>query len=99
MSEELTKTRAQILKDLRQEHSETVERTQAYLKEQQKIRKELKAAMKAGPMTVPEIAQAAELPADIVLWHVVTMKKYDQVVEVGQAGEYYQYALAKEDKS
>jgi hypothetical protein len=88
------KTRAQMLKTLRAEHAETVERTQARLKEQQGIRGRLKKVMKDAPMTVPEIAEAVGLPADVVLWHVVAMKKYDLVAEVGQAGEYYQYILA-----
>jgi predicted transcriptional regulator len=92
------KERAQRLKALRDEHVETVEQTQALLKEQQKIRKDLRSAMKNGPMTVPQIAEAVGLPANIVLWHVVAMKKYDLVSEVGQDGEYYQYALTKELK-
>jgi predicted transcriptional regulator len=88
------KERIKILKDLREKHAHTVEKTQANLKDQQAIRKLLKGALKKGPMTVPEIAQAVNLPADEVLWHVVAMKKYDLVNEVGQAGSYYQYALA-----
>jgi predicted Rossmann fold nucleotide-binding protein DprA/Smf involved in DNA uptake len=87
------KERMEVLKELREKHADTVARTQALLKDQQATRKLLKSAMKAGPMTVPEISQAVEMPADEVLWHVVAMKKYDLVVEVGQDGEYYQYAL------
>jgi len=93
------KAQGASLKELRQEHAETVTRTQAYLKAQQQIRKALKAAMQAGPMTVPQIAAAVDLPADQVLWHVTAMKKYDQVTEVGQDGEYYQYALTEEVKA
>lgn len=92
------KKTAQMLKELKAKHSETVDKAQAHLKEQLGVRKQLKAAMKAGPMTVPEIAQAVEMPSNQVLWHVVAMKKYDLVEEVGQAGDYYQYALAKEKK-
>jgi len=92
------KQRAQMLKQLRKEHEETVTRTQAYLKEQQRIRKDLRSVMKNGPLTIPEISEAVNLPADSVLWHVVAMKKYDLVSEIGQDGEYYQYALTKELK-
>jgi predicted Rossmann fold nucleotide-binding protein DprA/Smf involved in DNA uptake len=94
------KQRIQVLKDLRAKHADTVRRTQEHLKQQQAIRKLLKDAMQVEPMTVPEIAQAVKMPADEVLWHVMAMKKYDLVNEVGQDGEYYQYALAdsKEQK-
>jgi hypothetical protein len=30
------------------------------------------------------------------LWHVMAMKKYDLVREVGKDGEYYQYVLTEE---
>ncbi len=87
--------RTQALKRLREEHQETVERTQALLKEQQAIRKQIRGAMADGPKTVPEVAEASGLPADQVLWHIIAMKKYDQVSEVGMNGEYYQYQLTE----
>ena len=68
------------------------------IKEQQKIRKLLRSAMKDGPKTVPEISEAVDLPSEVVLWHVVAMKKYDLVAEMGQDGDYYQYALVKGKK-
>ena len=92
------KKTAQLLKELKVKHADTVYQAQAHLKAQLGVRKQLKAAMKVGPMTVPEIAQAVDLPSNQVLWHVVAMKKYDLVEEVGQAGDYYQYALVKESK-
>jgi hypothetical protein len=90
------KQRTATLKALREAHHEAVERTQVLLKEQQAFRKILRAAMAQGAKTIPEISAAAELPADRVLWHVMAMKKYDLVREVGKEGEYYQYALAEE---
>lgn len=93
------KARAERLKALRETHSETVTNAQELLKEQQSVRRTLKKAMKAGPMTVPQIAEAAGMPADQVLWHVTAMKKYDLVSEVGQDGEYYLYALADAKES
>ena len=96
-----SKSKVQILKELRAMHADTVNKAQAQLKAQQAIRKSLKQAMINGPMTVPEIAAAVELPSETVLWHLVAMKKYDLVVETGQSGEYYQCALAgaKETKA
>jgi hypothetical protein len=52
--------------------------------------------MKQGAKTIPELAAAAVLPADRVLWHVMAMKKYDLVREAGKDGDYYQYVLVEE---
>ncbi len=90
------KQRTQMLKQLREAHSDTVTRTKALLKEQNAIRKQLRSAMADGPQTVPQIAQAAGLPSDQVLWHLTAMKKYDLVVETGMDGEYFQYRLSSE---
>lgn len=91
------KQRIARLKALREEHQATVERTQALLKEQQAFRKQLRTAMADGPKTIPEIAEATQLPSDQVMWHVMAMKKYDLVREAGKSGDYYQYALAEGD--
>ena len=98
-SKQDAKKRAQLLKQLREEHQETVERTQALLKGQNAIRKQIRQAMSDGPKTVPEVAEATGLPPKEVLWHITAMKKYDLVAEVGMDGEYYQYQLAEEGKS
>ena len=45
---------------------------------------------------MPDIAGASGLPAHEVLWHITAMKKYDLVIETGQDGDYYSYALAQE---
>jgi predicted Rossmann fold nucleotide-binding protein DprA/Smf involved in DNA uptake len=92
------KKRMEMLKELREERKDTVEIAQAYLKDQQAFRRELRKAMKGGPKTIPEIAEAAQLPSTQVLWHIMAMKKYDLVREVGMEAEYYQYQLAEEVK-
>lgn len=92
------KRRMQMLKQLREKNKSSVERAQAYLKEQQTFRRELRKALKGGPKTIPELAAESNLPSNQVLWHVMAMKKYDLVREVGMEGEYYQYQLAKEVK-
>jgi predicted transcriptional regulator len=96
---EAAKQRMAVLKRLREERAESVSRAQALLKEQQSFRKRLREAMKEEAKTIPEIAAAAGLPADQVLWHVTAMKKYDLVREEGKDGDYYRYALAKEVES
>lgn len=93
---EKAKERTAILKRLREEHSEVVKRTQAAMKEQNAVRKQIREAMAGGPMTVPEVAAAIQLPSTEVLWHMMAMKKYDLLEELGMEGEYYQYQLAQE---
>ena len=88
-----------VLKALREEHKDTIERTRARLKEQQATRRPICEQLRTGPKTIPEIAEAIGLPSHKVLWHVTAMKKYDLVVEVGQSGEYYLYEMAEEAES
>jgi predicted Rossmann fold nucleotide-binding protein DprA/Smf involved in DNA uptake len=93
------KQRSQFLKQLREEHRETVEQTQARLKEQKDIRRKIAQAMGDEPQTVPEIAAASGLPAEQILWHVIALKKYNLVIETGQRDEYYLYQRAEENKA
>jgi predicted Rossmann fold nucleotide-binding protein DprA/Smf involved in DNA uptake len=90
--------RSQILKQLREEHRETVEQVQASLKEQKDIRRQIAQAMRDEPKTVPEIAAASGLSAEQVLWHIIALKKYGLIVETGMCGEYYLYQRAEENR-
>ena len=98
-TKEDARQRTAKLKALRDQHQDTVERTRALLKTQQAVRRQICQQLRSGPKIVPEVAAATGLPAHDVLWHITAMKKYDLVVEVGQCGEYYQYAMAKEAES
>ena len=93
---EAAKKQAQLLKELREEHQETVDRTQALLKEQGKIEREILKLIKEESKTVPTIASELELPTDRVLWFLTALKKYDQVVEDGMDGEYVLYKRREE---
>ena len=66
---------------------------QASVKEQGRIRKLLRGALAGGPRTVPELGAECELPTTTVLWHLMAMRRYGQVVEAGEAGDYVRYAL------
>lgn len=88
---ETVQDRAQILKDLRVEHQETVDRTQALLKEQGKIERAILKLIKEESLTIPAIASQIELPTDRVLWFVTALKKYDLIREDGMDGEYVLY--------
>lgn len=60
-------------------------------------RKAIRAALAAGPATVPKLAAQAGLSTADTLWHVTAMRKFGDVLESGQDGDYPQYALAAED--
>jgi predicted transcriptional regulator len=92
---EEARERTEALKRLREEHHETVELTQARLKEQNALRKQIRQAMAEGPKTVPEVVAATHLPGALVMWHITAMKKYNLVAEVGMSGSYYQYQLVE----
>lgn len=93
---EEARKRSQLLKRIREDHKETVERTQALLKDQKDIRRQLSKVLQDGPKTIPEIAAAIDLPTHEVLWHVTAMKKYDLAAEAGMSGEYFLYQLVEE---
>ena len=95
-SKEKAKERAAMLKSLRETHHDTVVQTQALLKEQKAIRKQLCEVIRERARSIPEIAAATELPGDQVLWHITALKKYGLVVENGMCGEYYLYQMAED---
>ena len=90
------KKRAQVLKELRVKHQATVDRTQALLKEQGKVERQILKLIKEESMTVPTIASQIDLPTHRVLWFLTALKKYDQVREDGMDGEYVLYRRIEE---
>ncbi len=92
------KKRTEMLVEMRKEHRDSVQKAQELLKAQQSARKELERALTRGPHSVPQLAQAVNMPAHEVLWHIAAMKKYGIVAEAGtdESGDYYLYRLTKE---
>jgi len=95
---EKAKERTQMLKELREQHKDTVTNTQERLKTQKKIYRDINKIIKDEPKTVPEIAEAVGLPTYIVLWNLTALKKYGDVTEAGMNGEYFRYGLTEEKK-
>jgi len=65
----------------------------SYLKVDRDTRKAVREALKTGPKTVPELTTHLNLPGQNVMWYVMALKRYGEVVEAGQAGDYLRYAL------
>ena len=95
---EAKKKRTEMLVEMRKERRDRVQKAQELLKAQQSAHKALERALTGGPHSVPQLAQAVNMPAHEVLWHVAAMKKYGSVAEAGtdESGDYYLYRLTKE---
>lgn len=93
---EEAKKRTAMLKRLRTEHADTVERTQILLKEQKKVQKLICQSIRDKAKTVPEIAVEVDMPTHQVLWYLTAYKKYDLVVEDGMCGDYVLYRRVRE---
>jgi hypothetical protein len=54
----------------------------------------IRRALANGPLTPPEVAEAAGISPSDAIWLLTAMRKYGQVVEEGQAGDYPRFGLA-----
>jgi predicted transcriptional regulator len=88
----------ELLKRLRAERPAIVEAATARSSARRTARKAIKAELDKGPATVPALATACSLPSADVLWHVAAMRKYGQLVEDGQDGDYCLYRLKPDDE-
>jgi predicted transcriptional regulator len=86
-------TNQEALKKLRQERKEFIDRAKDLIKEQSSIFKKIKEELKGDGRTVPEIASATDLSSSQVLWVVMALKKYGQVIEGVKDGDYFKYQL------
>ena len=78
---------------LKEKHGGMSDTLKAHVKEQQQVRKKLRDALKAGSKTVPELAAAGGIEANKVLWHLMAMRRYGEVVEAGEENDYMKYQL------
>lgn len=82
------------LKKLREKRRAWVEKAKQAIKVQNQIIKQIKAQISDTAKTVPEIAQAVDMPTSQVLLYVAGLKKYGEIVEVDKDGDYFRYGLA-----
>jgi aryl-alcohol dehydrogenase-like predicted oxidoreductase len=88
----ITDTHKAALKRFREQRKQAGEDpAQAAVRFRQQ-RKAVASALKNGPGTVPQLAEATGLPAHEVLWHLAGMRKYGAAQEIGQDGDYPRYA-------
>jgi hypothetical protein len=83
---------------MRERHGGMSDELKEYFKEQQRVRKLLKDALKTGEKTVPDLAEACGLEKPATLWHIMAMRRYGQVIESSERNGYPLYALKEEGK-
>ena len=64
-------------------------------KEFVRIKKLILNSLKEGPKTIPQIAKETSVPADEIIYHLMTLRKYREVVtgELDDMDEYFSYKL------
>jgi Fic family protein len=82
------------LKRLREERGTWVENAKKSISAQNQIIKQIKAQIADTAKTIPEIAQATDMPTSQVLLYIAGLKKYGIVVEGDKDGDYFKYCLA-----
>ena len=70
----------------------------SYLKSDREARKAMREALRFGPKTIPELTQQLNLPGEKVTWYVMGLKRYGEIVEAGQAGDYFRYAMKESER-
>jgi predicted transcriptional regulator len=63
-----------------------------------KVKKQIKAVLKEGGKTVPEIANITKIPSQAVFWHITSMKKYGQIIEGEEKDSYMEYSLKPKEE-
>jgi len=82
---------------IRKEKHGVPEGVKEKLKAYNKIKREIKGALKDGKKNINEIAEAIDVSSDIVTYNLMTMLKFGDVVVDGvdEDEEYYFYSLKK----
>jgi len=80
---------------LRERHGGMSKELKEYFNEQQKVYKALRAALKNGPRTVPQLAKECSIPSPTVMWHLMALRRYGQVLDGPEENGYLLYTLPR----
>jgi hypothetical protein len=81
------------LKRLREERKSFIDQARNMIKEQTASIKKIKEHLNGVGGTIPEIAEKTGMPTSEVLWLVMALKKYGQVIEGPKEGDFFKYQL------
>ena len=84
-----------MLKSLRAERAGIVETATQQNKQRVAARRKIRTELAKGPATVPALAGVCGITPREVLWHVAAMRKYGELTEDAQEGDYFTYRLVQ----
>ena len=81
------------IEELRERRGGMTPELKTYFTEQQRIFKALRTALANGPRTVPQLAKECGLPSPTVMWHVMAMRRYGEVLDGPEQDRHLLYIL------
>lgn len=78
---------------LREKRGGVSEALKEYVQNQHRVKRLLHEALKTGPMTIPQLAARCQLDSSVLLWHLMAMRRYGEVVEGEEQDGYFFYML------
>jgi DNA-binding transcriptional ArsR family regulator len=93
-TEKASVQRKEAMKALRLERQEMISSVAARVKEQKKVFKTVKDALKPEGATVPQVCEKTGMVPSTVLWTIMALRKYGEVTEGEKDGSYFRYRLA-----
>ena len=69
---------------LRERHGGMSDKLKEWRKESRRIKKAIKEQLKTKPMMIPELAEAIGDPSHLIFYHVIAMRRWEDVVETGK---------------
>jgi hypothetical protein len=84
----------EAMKRLREERKIFIDRAKGLIKEQSGTIKKIKEHLDGEGATIPEIAEKTGMATAEILWFVMALKKYGQVIEGHKEDDYFKYQLA-----
>ncbi len=95
---ENSEKRSDSLKILRERRGPVPEELRERVRRHREAKRAIRQALAEGPLTVPELAQRTGLPSHEVFWHIISMRKYGEVAEGEQEGDYFRYLLLEKGR-
>lgn len=82
-----------LLREKRTVPDEVKEKSKKFVR----MRKAIKASLKEGPKTIPQLVEEMKLPTDVVTYYVMSLNKFGDIAvgELDENDEYYSYELPK----
>jgi len=82
-----------LMKEKRTVPDEVKEKSKKFVR----MRKAIKASLKEGPKSIPQLVEEMKLPTDVVTYYVMSLNKFGDIAvgELDEDDEYYSYELPK----